>query len=126
MVFNPSKCKVICISTKKSPTPMKYLFCGVELEQVDHVSYLGVTLANDLKWSQHISSITGKASKVLGMAKRNFWNSPQNVKETVYKSLVRPKMEYASEAWDPHFKKDIAQLERVQMVPAYFFYYWQS
>ena len=28
--------------------------------------------------------------------------------------LVRPKLEYASAAWDPFLKKDISALERVQ------------
>jgi len=35
------------------------------LEQVDLISYLGVILNNDLKWSKHVTSISGKASKVL-------------------------------------------------------------
>ena len=37
MKFNPSKCKIICISTKKSPPLKKYVFCGCELDQVDCV-----------------------------------------------------------------------------------------
>ena len=49
MKFNPSKCKIICISTKKSPPLKKYVFCGSELVLVDSVSYLvGVTLTNNL------------------------------------------------------------------------------
>ena len=120
MKFNPSKCKIISISTKKSPPLKKYVFCGSELEEVDSVSYLGVTLTKNLKWSQHVSSISGKASKVLGLIKRNFWNCPRSVKETAYSTLVRPKLEYGCEAWDPHFKKDISSLERVQRKAARF------
>ena len=52
------------------------------------------------------------------MIRRNFWYCPQDVKETAYITLVRPKLEYACEAWDPHFKKDITSLERVQMKAA--------
>ena len=84
MEFNPQKCKIICISTKKRPTTehvciivilmssVKGLFlCGVTLEQVESILYQGVTLNNKLKWSQHISSISNKASKVLKIVKRN-------------------------------------------------------
>ena len=81
MKFNPSKCKIICISTKNSPPLKKYVFCGSELDHVDSVSYLGVTLTNNLKWSQHVSSFSGKASKVLGLIKKNFSNCPRSVKE---------------------------------------------
>ena len=49
MKFNPSKCKIIGMSTKKSPPLRKYVFQGSELDQVDSVSYLGVTLTNNLK-----------------------------------------------------------------------------
>ena len=69
---------------------------------------------------QHVSSISGKASKVLGLIKRNLWNCPRSVKETTYTTLVRPKLEYGCEARDPHFKKDISSLERVQRKAARF------
>ena len=120
MKFNPSKCKIICISTKKSPPLKKYVFCRSELDEVDSVSYLGVTLTKNLKWSQHVSSISCKASKVLALIKRNFWNCSRSVKETAYTTLVRPKLEYGCEAWDPHFKKGISSLERVQRKAARF------
>ena len=69
MSFNPAKRKTICLSTKKVPPQRKCVFCGVELEQVGSISYLGVILNKKLKWSNHASSISGKASKVLGLIK---------------------------------------------------------
>lgn len=51
---------------------------------------------NKMKWSSHISNITRKANVVLHVIKRNLWNCPRDVKEVAYKSLVRPKLEYAS------------------------------
>ena len=100
MKFNPGKCKVLCISTKKDPPQRKYSFCNTELEQVESVAYLGITLNNKMKFSDHVSNTASKASKLLGMAQRNFRNCP--------------KLEYACEAWDPHYKKDIKTLEKVQ------------
>jgi len=34
MSFNPAKWKAFCLSTKKVPQQRKYVFCGVEQEQV--------------------------------------------------------------------------------------------
>ena len=96
MQFNPSKCKVLCISNKRSPPVRKYTFCGVELEQVEDFIYLGITLTSKLKWDQHVSTVSSKASKVLGVVRRNLYNCPRSVRETAYKALVRPTLECGS------------------------------
>ena len=67
-----------------------------------------------------VSMIAAKANKSLGTIQRNLWNCSKNVKEIAYTSLVRPKLEYASAAWDPFLKKDISALERVQRKAARF------
>ena len=96
------------------------MFCGQVLEEVKNHPYLGIMFDNKMKWSSHISNITRKANVVLNVIKRNLWNCPRDVKEVAYKSLVRPKLEYASTAWDPHYKKDVAAVERVQRSAARF------
>ena len=120
MEFNPSKCNIMCISNKHRPPQRTYFFCGSKLEQVDSASYLGITVNSKLKWSEHISSISSKASRSLELIKRNLWNCPKKVRETAYTSIVRPKLEYASASWDPHYKKDVSTLERVQRKAARF------
>ena len=105
MQFNPSKCNIICISNEQSPPQRSYFFCRSKHEQVDSASYLGITVTRKLKWSEHISSISRKASRSLGLIKRNLWNCPRKVRETAYTSIFRPKLEYASASWDPHYKK---------------------
>ena len=52
------------------------------------------------------------------MSKRNLSGTAQ---ETAYTTLVRPKLQYACTAWDPHYQKDKAALERVQRKSARFF-----
>ena len=120
MEFNPTKCKVIRVSTKKSEPNKTYMFCGKQLEQVTSISYLGLTVTDKLRWSDHISAISNKASKTLGMIKRNFWFCPKVVKESLYMSIVRPKLEYASSVWDPYTYKDKYMVERVQRKAAQF------
>ena len=116
MEFTPSKCKITCFSTRRDPPKREYVFCGEILEGVECHPYLGVVLDNKMRWSPHIETITSKANKVLGLIKRNLWNCPKSVKETAYKTLVRPKLQYACSAWDPHYQKDKAALERLSTI----------
>ena len=120
MNFNPAKCKVICFSIKRDPPKKVYKLCGVILEEVQSIPYLGLTLDKKLKWSNHIQNITTNANRTLGLMRRNFWNCPREIKEITYKTIVRPKLEYASAAWDPYLKKDIAKVEKVQRKAARF------
>lgn len=114
MELNPSKCKITCFTTRRVPPKREYVFCGEILEEVESFPYLGVMLDNKMRWSPHIEIITSRANKVLGLIKRNLWNCPKSVRETVYTTLVRPKFQYAYNAWDPHYQKDKAALESVE------------
>ena len=63
------------------------------------------------------------------LVRGNFWYCTESIKETLYLTLVRPKLDYAAVAWDPHFKCDIVRLEGVQRASACFYtndYNWFS
>ena len=67
-----------------------YTLEGAVLENVDNIKYLGVTITSDLKWNMHISNICTKANRTLGFLRRTLFSCPQNVKEAIYKGMVRP------------------------------------
>ena len=48
------------------------------------------------------------------MIKRSFSVRDKEVILQLYKSLVRPHLEYSIQAWRPHFQKDIDLIEGVQ------------
>ena len=48
------------------------------------------------------------------MIKRTFSVRDKEVILQLFKSLVRPHLEYCIQAWNPHFQKDIDRLEGVQ------------
>ena len=81
---------------------------------MDNIKYLGVTISKDLKWNTHVSNVCTKANRTLGFLRRNLSSCPQNIKETAYKGLVRPVLEYASPVWDPHGIVVQEELEKVQ------------
>ena len=66
------------------------------LEQFQSARYLGITISDDLDWGQHISEISAKANMTLGFHWRNLAFAPRHTKEVAYKTLVRPKLEYAA------------------------------
>ena len=120
MQFIPSKCKILCIPTSQNPPNSKYIFFVTELNQVESNSYLGVTVKSKLKWSQHIASISTNGSKTLGLIRLNLWNCLKNMNESPYCSIVGPNLENARASWDPHYKKDVHTLKRVQRKTARF------
>jgi len=53
------------------------------------------------------------ANRVLGMIKRNFVDTSKDTILALYKSLVRPHLEYCCPIWAPHYNKDIKLIEGV-------------
>ena len=114
MVFHPDKCKTFRVTRSSNPVEFTYSFRDQNLDTVQHIKYLDMTLSNNLSWKQHIHNITGKTSKTLGFLKRNLRVNSTSIKETAYKALVRPQVEYAAAVWDPGYLNDIKTLESVQ------------
>ena len=72
-------------------------------------------MSSDLSWSNHTQHVCVKAKKLIGLMYRNFYNHiPQNMLLKLYKSLVRPHLEYAAAIWCPHLQCDKKLLERVE------------
>ena len=114
MSFNPSKCQVIPVTRRKTPFQTKYNLHVCVLESVPSAKYLGVTISEDLKLTDHINDISKKANQTLGFLKRNIRVHNRDLKSTAFKTLVRPQLMYASTVWSPYTDQDINKLESVQ------------
>ena len=84
------------------------------LEEFESQKDLGVYISSDLKSATHISNIVKRANSRIGMIKRCFTDLTKDKVITLYRSIIRPILEYASPAWAPHLQKDINALESVQ------------
>ena len=64
---------------------------------------------------KHVEQITKRATKQAGLIFRRFYahSSSESLKQ-LYKSFVRPHLEYAAPVWDPHCITHINALEKVQ------------
>ncbi len=59
-----------------------------------------MTFSNDMKWGAHIDTILNKAFNRLNGIRRLKQVISRTVKETLYKSLVLPLVEYGSVLFD--------------------------
>jgi len=55
-----------------------------------------------------------KANRMLGLLKRTVKYRNPDILMRLYKSLVRPHLEYSSPVWSPQYRKDKLLLEKVQ------------
>ena len=111
---------LIRITNKRKIIRADYSIHGHVLGTTDQAKYLGVTIDSKITWGPHISNITRKANNTLAFLRRNISSCPRNIKETSYKTLVRPQTEYASSVWDHSTKTLITTLEAVQRRAARF------
>ncbi len=99
MTFHPQTCKVMHFTRSREPIKTKYTLRGNLLETLSQAAYLGVELDDKLTWTPHINQVTAKSTRTLNFVRRNVRVAPQSVKETAYKSLVRPALDYACTVW---------------------------
>ena len=55
------------------------------LENIQSAKYLGITISDNMDWSQHISEISSKATKTFGFLRRNLAFAPKTTKEVASK-----------------------------------------
>ena len=112
MVFHPDKCKVIHFGNKNSKR--EYTLGDHIIEPVNEMKDLGITVSDDLKWAKHIALCVKKANRMIGLIRHTFSHMDKDMFLCLYKSLVRPLLEYNPQVWNPYMVKDIAVLEKVQ------------
>ena len=117
MKFNPNICYRTTLATR---TPTSNTLCGQTLTSVNSHCYLRIHLSNTLNWTTQTKPASTKAQQILGVIRRNLNKCPTHIKAVAYTSLVRPILEYASAAWDPHSQNNIKSLERIQRQAARF------
>ena len=94
------------------------------LRNVSSEKALGVIADSKLSFDENISKKTKTASGTSAIIKKCFEIIFADSLKTLYKTLVRPHLEYANQSWKPYLKKHILMIENVQrratrLVPGY-------
>ena len=112
MLFNFGKCK--CLHTGHGNEDAQYTMGGTVLNTTLKEKDLGLTISADMKVSEQCGIAAAKANQMLGLIRRNIVYKEKELIIPLYKTIVRPHLEYCIQAWRPYRKKDIDMLERVQ------------
>ena len=116
LIFNIIKCHHLHIGKKFSETTYTMESDGqqVELEKVKNEKDLGVIINQNLTFRDHITSKVNIANRNVGIVFRTFTYIDQEMFLNLYKSIIRPHLEYATPVWSPLYKKDKIIIENVQ------------
>ena len=110
-----SKCQVLHIG--HSIIDNRYDCDGVLLDTVDLARDLGVIISPDLHFKQHISQLVAKSFRISALILRHFASRDRSFLLGMYKTYVRPMLEYATPVWSPYF---ISYIDKVESVQRYF------
>ena len=91
------------------------ILCGNEIVgHSDKLKLLGVTIDNQLNFSENISQLCQKASQQVGVLMRMKKLVPERAKLVIYRSSILPHFTYRQKIW--HFARasDKRKLERIQ------------
>ena len=118
--FHPEKCHVMKLGNKKSEASycMKETRNGenhnITLQESEVERDLGIYIDNSLNFKRHVGHTTTKANQIVGIIRRTFDFLSEDLFLQLYKSLVRPILEYGHTVWQPYHKTLCAEIEDVQ------------
>lgn len=124
--LNKSKCSVLSYTRKLNIIDFNYQVQSTKVDRKTTIKDLGIIFDQKLSFNEHIDGVVNSAYKTLGFVIRNS-KSFDNVTATkcLYFSLVRSKLEYCSQIWNPFYKKQSQQLENIQRKFYKYLYYKQ-
>lgn len=109
--FNNSKCKHVHLGPNSIH---RYTMSNTVIEKSEEEKDLGIIIDSKLQFQQHINAQVKKANQKVGIINRTFKYMDKDMFLTLYKSLVRPHLEYGSTVWAVINKKEAILIENVQ------------
>ena len=115
MFFNVDKCKILHIG-KENPK-FDYQMTDIDgnvknLLEVECEKDLGIYVQDNLKFDKNKLCLTvNRANRLVGLIKRAFSYLDIETSLILYKTLIRPILDYGNLIWYPTLKKDIRAIE---------------
>ena len=93
------KCKVMHVGPQNAEN--KYYLDGMELPEIESEKDLGVLVSQNWKWENHINSFVKKATSLSAWVLRSVISRSLQVMLQIYKTFLRPHLEYCAQLWSP-------------------------
>ena len=115
--FHPDKCCVLKIGKgNENEYQMGDTRKGtrISLKETQGEKDLGVFIDNKLSFKDHTAQVTAKANRMVGLIRRSFDYLTEKMFTQLFKSMVRPLLEYGNNVWQPTLKGLESDIEDVQ------------
>lgn len=115
LTLNNNKCVVLSLSRASNQHQAIYYLNNELLTEESLVKDLGIIMDSKLNFIKHVDKITSHAYKILGFIIRSGreFKDP-NTLIHLFKTLVRPILEYCSIIWSPYTQGLVDEVERIQ------------
>ena len=115
VTMNPVKSRSLVFSLKRNKLVHPPVFLNSNMvKDAELHTHLGLTLQSSMSWRNHIVQVYEKASKRLNMLKFVTYKLDRSILTSLYKSLIRPLMEYGDIIWNNCYDWDSVLLDSVQ------------
>ena len=101
MAFNSTKCKSLHLGNNNSKH--QYSMGNTTLSQTTAERDLGVNIDDSLKFHKHTSAVVSKANQIMAVIRKSFEHLDRTTIPLLYKTLIRPHLEYRNAIWGYHF-----------------------
>ena len=94
--------------------PVDLFIDGTNINQVHETSFLGVVLDENITWKSHISYISSKISKSIGIILRSSFYVFKSSLKTLYYGLVYPYLQYCNIVWASTYQSNLNRIVILQ------------
>ena len=122
MSFNNDHAKPsheVVFSRQRSENHCLLIIINVPVKCVSFFKYLGLILDSKFDFNEHMSTLFSKINKMIALLQKIQYFLRNNSILTIYKTFVRPHLDYGDIAYDKMFNKSFhKKLESIQYIAA--------
>ena len=112
--FNSNKCKMLHLGNNNPHHDYVIGNNNSEIMETVCEKDLGVYVDGLLNFNEHISETIKKGRRMSGLIMRTMSYKSKEIMVPLFKTLIRPIIEYANATWSPYIRKNIDSLESIQ------------